>query len=200
MAPKRAPSEAEQLASLAACAHAQLANAGRALHDDVGPLLAGAGLFLSTAPDDPAVKEALAALDQAMERVRALSQQLNSSPADRMGLHKALLRIAEQNPAVEIAYTATAKLPRATTSAIYDATTAAIDAATQAQAERIQVTVTGDASLRVTIKDNGRKAARARALSLPTKLAAASGLRMSLATKNATIVSIAYGLRRSAGG
>ena len=118
MAPKRAPSEAEQLASLAARAHTQLANAGRALHDDVGPLLAGAGLFLSTAPDDPAVKEALAALDQAMERVRALSQQLNSSPADRMGLHKALLRIAEQNPAVEIAYTATAKLPRATASAI----------------------------------------------------------------------------------
>ena len=126
MAPKRAPSEAEQLASLAARAHTQLANAGRALHDDVGPLLAGAGLFLSTAPDDPAVKEALAALDQAMERVRALSQQLNSSPADRMGLHKALLRIAEQNPAVEIAYTATAKLPRATASAIYDATAAAI--------------------------------------------------------------------------
>ena len=126
-----------------------------------------------------------------MERVRALSQQLNSSPADRMGLHKALLRIAEQNPAVEIAYTATAKLPRATASSIYDATAAAIDAATQAQAERIQVTVTGDANLRVTIKDNGRKAARARALSLPTKLAEASGLRMSLATKNATIVSIA---------
>ena len=117
MAPKRAPSEAEQLASLAARAHTQLADAGRALHDDVGPLLAGAGLFLSTAPDDPAVKEALSALDQAMERVRALSQQLNSSPADRMGLHKALLRIAEQNPAVEIAYTATAKLPRATASA-----------------------------------------------------------------------------------
>ena len=175
MAPKRAPSEAEQLASLAARAHTQLANAGRALHDDVGPLLAGAGLFLSTAPDDPAVKEALAALDQAMERVRALSQQLNSSPADRMGLHKALLRIAEQNPAVEIAYTATAKLPRATASAIYDATAAAIDAATQAQAERIQVTVTGDANLRVTINDNGRKAARARALSLPIKLAEASG-------------------------
>lgn len=199
MAPKRAPSEAEQLASLAAHARTHLADAGRALHDDVGPLLAGAGLFLSTAPDDPAVKEALAALDQAMERVRALSQQLNPSPADRMGLHKALLRLAEENPALEIAYTATAKLPRAIASAIYDATAAAIDAAAQSQAERIQVTVTGDNALRVTIKDNGRKTARTRALSLPTKLAQASGLRMSLTTKNATIVSIAYGLRRSAG-
>jgi hypothetical protein len=117
-----------------------------------------------------------------------------------MGLHKALQRIAEQNPAVDIHYTATAKLPREASSAVYDATLAAIDAALQAKAERIQVTVTGDTNLRVRVQDNGRKTGRARALSLATKLAEASGLKLSTATRNGTIVSIQYGLRRTVGG
>lgn len=200
MATKRALSEAEQLASMTAQARASLANAGRALHDDVGPLLAGAGLWLSTASADPAVKEALAALDQAMERVRALSQELNPSPVDRMGLHQALLQFQQSNPAVDIHYAATAKLPRQAASAIYEATVAAIDIAARAKAERIQVDVTGDAGLRVRITDNGRPTARTRALSLLTKLAEASGLTVTASTRKSTIVSISYALRRSVSG
>ncbi len=200
MATKRVLTEAEQLASMTAQARASLANAGRALHDDVGPLLAGAGLWLSTAAVDPAVNEALAALDQAMERVRALSQELNPSPVDRMGLHQALLQLQQHNPAIEIHYATSAKLPRQIAAAIFDAAGAAIEIAARAKAERIQVDVTGDSGLRVRITDNGRPTARTRALSLLTKLAEASGLTVTASTRKSTIVSISYGLRRSVGG
>lgn len=189
--------EAQQLASLAAAARAELADTGRALHDDVGPLLAGAGLFLSTAPDDPAVKQALEALDQAMERVRALSQQLNPTPADRMGLEKALLRLQEQNSNIAVDYAASAKLPRPAAAAVYDAVAAAVEAAQRARAKRVHIEVSGEASLQVLVRDNGRRGKRD--LSVPRKLAEASGLRMTVTTRNDTIVSIAYGLRRTAG-
>jgi signal transduction histidine kinase len=59
--------------------------AGRMLHDEVGPLLAASGLRLQLLkmdfPDASAhVDEVLAILDDAMERVRALSQELAPSP------------------------------------------------------------------------------------------------------------------------
>jgi signal transduction histidine kinase len=58
--------------------------AGRILHDDVGPLLSASGLRLQLLkmdhPDASApVDEVLAILDDAMERVRALSQELAPS-------------------------------------------------------------------------------------------------------------------------
>lgn len=63
--------------------HLQLA--GKILHDDVAPLLAGAGLQLQILrmdhPETAAqVSEILSTLDDAMERVRKLSQQLAPSP------------------------------------------------------------------------------------------------------------------------
>lgn len=199
MATKRPSSEADILASRAVEAREQLTNAGRALHDDVAPLLAGAGLWLSTAPADPAIKEAMSALDQAMERVRELSQQLNQSPVDRMGLQNALLELQRQHPEVDVDYSATAKLPRPAASAIYDAALQAVRAALSSKAERIQIKVTGDAGIRLRIRDNGLPAGRARTLSLAIKLAQAAGLAMTVSTKNATIVSILYAVRRSAG-
>ncbi|MGA3189396.1 MAG: histidine kinase [Bryobacteraceae bacterium] len=62
-----------------------LRRAGKTLHDDVAPLLIGAGLQLQLLrmdhPETAArVTEILATLDDAMERVRALSQQLAPSP------------------------------------------------------------------------------------------------------------------------
>jgi signal transduction histidine kinase len=199
MATKRPSSEADILASLAVEAREQLVNTGRALHDDVAPLLAGAGLWLSTAPADPAIKEAMSALDQAMERVREISQQLNQSPVDRMGLQNALLELQQQYPEVDVTYSATAKLSRPAASAIYDAAVQAVRAALMAKAERIQIEVTGDAGLRIRIRDNGRPSGRARTLSLAMKLAQAAGLAMTVTTKNATIVSILYAVRRSTG-
>jgi signal transduction histidine kinase len=59
--------------------------AGQTLHDDVAPLLTGAGFQLQLLrmdhPETAAqVNEVLSVLDDAMERVRRLSQQLAPSP------------------------------------------------------------------------------------------------------------------------
>jgi signal transduction histidine kinase len=63
----------------------QIRSAGETLHDDVAPLLAGAGLQLQILrmdhPETAAqVNETLATLEDAMDRIRALSQQLAPSP------------------------------------------------------------------------------------------------------------------------
>jgi len=62
-----------------------LRRAGKTLHDDVAPLLAAAGLQLQLLRmDHPAAaaqaNEVLATLEDAMDRVRKLSQQLAPSP------------------------------------------------------------------------------------------------------------------------
>jgi signal transduction histidine kinase len=62
-----------------------LRHAGKTLHDDVAPLLVGVGLQLQLLrmdhPETAArVNEILSTLDDAMERVRRLSQQLAPSP------------------------------------------------------------------------------------------------------------------------
>jgi signal transduction histidine kinase len=63
----------------------KLRRAGKTLHDDVGPLLAAAGLRLQLLRMDhpqasEQVNELLVTLDDAMERIRALSREL-SPPA-----------------------------------------------------------------------------------------------------------------------
>ena len=63
-------------------AHEKLRRAGKTLHDDVGPLLAAAGLRLQLLRmDHPVaahqVNELLATLEDAMDRIRALSQELS---------------------------------------------------------------------------------------------------------------------------
>jgi signal transduction histidine kinase len=204
MAKKRVLSEADELADLCGNAHATLARAGRNLHDDVGPQLAGAGILLSLVKSDfpkaaSAIQEVLNALDGAMESVRALSQELNASPVDRLGLRHALTRFADQNPVVQLTYSATATLSRETAAALYDVASAAIRAAGKAGAERIRVSVTGTAGVRVRITDDGRSAGRIRALAVPKRLARAAGLAIELSTGKSTIVSVSYAVRRSAG-
>ena len=63
----------------------QLRRAGQSLHDDVAPLLAAAGLQLQLLRMDhpaaaPQVSEVLVTLEDAMDRIRKLSQQLAPSP------------------------------------------------------------------------------------------------------------------------
>lgn len=58
---------------------------GQTLHDDVAPLLVGAGLQLQLLRMDhpetaPRVAEVLVTLEAAVDRVRQLSQQLAPSP------------------------------------------------------------------------------------------------------------------------
>ncbi len=204
MAKKRAPNEAEELAALCAQAQATLARAGRSLHDNVGPQLAGAGMLLSLVKSDfpkatPAVDDILAALDQAMVHVRALSQELNASPVDRLGLQHALRRFSTQDPRVEVTFSATAKPSREVASVLYEAAAAAIRAALNAGAKRVRVRVTGSAGMRVRVADDGRVAGRLRALAITTKLAQAAGATVTISTIKSTIVSISYGVRRSAG-
>ncbi len=203
MANKRAarrPSEAEQLAVMCAEARAELANAGRALHDDIGPLLAGAGLWLSTDGESPAVKEAMGALERAMESVRALSQRLNPSPVDRLGLEKALLRLAANDPRVHVFYEAGAGWPRDAASAVFSIIEAAVNAAIAAGAREVTVRATGSARLTVRVADDGRKGGRRKALVIPMLLAREAGLVTAITTKQSTIVSIIYAHRRVAGG
>jgi signal transduction histidine kinase len=62
-----------------------LREAGKTLHDDVAPLLAGAGFQLQILRMDhpeaaSQIDETLATLEDAMDRVRKLSQQLAPSP------------------------------------------------------------------------------------------------------------------------
>ena len=62
-----------------------LRRAGAVLHDDVAPLLAGVGLQLQILrmdhPETAAqVNEILGTLEDAMDRIRRLSQQLAPSP------------------------------------------------------------------------------------------------------------------------
>jgi signal transduction histidine kinase len=59
--------------------------AGKSLHDDVAPLLAGAGFKLQLLRIDhpeiaPQISETLDTLEDAMDRVRKLSQELAPSP------------------------------------------------------------------------------------------------------------------------
>ena len=59
--------------------------AGKTLHDDVAPLLSGAGLQLQLLRMDhpetaSQITETLATLEDAMDRIRKLSQELAPSP------------------------------------------------------------------------------------------------------------------------
>ncbi|MEO5922905.1 MAG: histidine kinase [Bryobacteraceae bacterium] len=204
MAKQSAGSETEELAALCAKAHATLARAGRSLHDDVGPQLAGSGLLLSLVKSDfpkaaPAVEDVLVALNKAMESVRALSQELNASPVDRLGLRHALTRFSERDPRIEITYTATTTLSREAASAVYEAAAAAIRAAQDAEAKQIRVHVTGTAGISIRITDNGRAAGRKRALAVPLRLAQAAGIAITVTTGKSTIVAVSHALRRSTG-
>jgi len=63
----------------------KLRRAGKALHDDVGPLLVSVGLRLQLLRMDhpqaaEQINELLVTLDDAMERVRSLSRELSPSP------------------------------------------------------------------------------------------------------------------------
>ncbi len=59
--------------------------AGKALHDEIGPLLSAAGLRLQLLRMDfpettDSVREITRSLDEVIDRVRALSQELKPSP------------------------------------------------------------------------------------------------------------------------
>lgn len=193
------------------CSVSDTANrCGRALHDDAGPLLSAAGLRLQLLRmDHPGIEREAepisVILDQAYERIRAISQELAPSPVLRVGLRAALERFAKpsaERPGIEVRsnYRVTSEVPVEAGCALYAAAQAVIGVASSFDATRIAITAQGSRQITIRIADNGRIRGRAKALSVARKIAAAQQLEMTAATKQGTIVSIRYALRRPAGG
>ncbi len=181
--------------------------AGRVLHDDVGPLLSAAGLRLQLLRMDfpetaEALREAMQALDAAMERVRALSQELNPSPVFRVGLKNALGDLVEryrgQFPGnMVLVFATSSQLPLETAAAMFEAASVAIaEAVEHAEATRIDVSIRGQKTVTLSVKDNGKGRRPSRALAIAALLARHAGLTFDVSTGRVTIVRINYVLRR----
>jgi len=198
-------SDAEQMAALYVQARSALVRAGRALHDHVGSPLTAAGVQLQLLrmdlPDAKVqIDETLRILEEALDRVRSISQDLCPSPAYRGGLKQALLRLADQHASsgchIDVEYSSTAVVPGEFAAAIHETAAAAVEKAVSDGASHVSITVRGADNLVVRISDDGRKSGRARALSTPAMLAREQGLRFECGAGNGTIV-IRYALRRS---
>jgi signal transduction histidine kinase len=220
--PKRAL--AQTLAEALVRSAAEQRQAGRVLHDDVGPLLSAAGLRLQILrmdfPDTAArAREVTEVLDDAMDRVRALCQQLNSSAVDRVGFQNAMEAMMESRRQefagrLHLRFTATARLPPEAAVALYDAAAAAVsDAVRNSGASQIQVFVLGSSGgsnkggsskggsgrVSVRVKHNGRRGSH-RSLAMAAQIARGAGLEFDVLTGNGTIVRIQYAFRRPTGG
>jgi len=211
---------AQQLAEALVGRAAEQRQAGRVLHDDIGPLLSAAGLRLQILRMDfpdiaEGVREAMETLDDAMDRVRVLSQQLNPSVVDRMGFQSAIEWMVEAHRQkfagrLELRFTASARLPPEAAAAMYDAADAAVsDAVLFSQGSRVIVRVAGagggnsgtnkSGKISIQIKDNGRDRSD-RTLAMASQIARAAGLEFKVSTGKGTIVGIHYAFRRASGG
>ncbi|MBZ5633824.1 MAG: hypothetical protein LAO55_11940 [Acidobacteriia bacterium] len=208
-AKKTVKSDVEQVAALYVQARAMLIRAGRTLHDHIGSSLSAAGVQLQLlSMDMPAAQErigeTLRILEEALDRVRDLSQNLCPSPAYRGGLKQALLRLVDQYGSgscqIEVEYSVTAAVPAEIAVALYEAGCAAVEQALQRGAARVNIAVRGTGRVVLRIVDDGRKTGRARALSAIRSLAREQGLAFECTTGKSTIVSICYASRRTARG
>jgi len=203
--------EAEQLARELFEANSKLRAAGRALHDQVGPLLTAAGIGLNLLQADhpqaaASASEVTQTLDQAMERVRALSRELNPSFAAHLGLKKALETLADNIRAgfkgtVHFAWASSIAPPADAAVAIYEAASAALaPAAADRTATQISISARGDRNLIVTIDSNGRARLPAAAVKALNRRVKPAKISLDTGTKKSTIVSINYAPRRPARG
>jgi len=181
--------------------------AGRVLHDDVGPRLSAAGLRLQLlAMDYPETKErvgeVLEVLEGAMERVRAVSQELNPSPVYRTGLKNSLAALIELlrlefAGQIRFSFTTKARLPVEIAAAIYDAASGVLAVAVKS-ASRIEVSVTGAKRPRVRIRYNHQGSARP--LRRAELLARHAGLDFEISTGKGTMIWITHAVQRSSRG
>jgi signal transduction histidine kinase len=210
----------DELARECVRTYAELRRATGVLHDDVGSLLAVAGLRLQLlSMDFPAasarVAEAAEALEGVMEHVRKLSRELEPSPVRRTGLKNALQDLAESfaeslatsgGAGVTVRYTATVNLAALAADAVYRAIASAVTAAWVAPGvTRIAISVSGSRSLTARVAHDGRQRYASRELAAAGLLARHSGLGFEIIsrhnkTKRGTIVVIQYAGRRTAGG
>jgi signal transduction histidine kinase len=216
MSPK---SPADELARECVALYTELRRASGLLHDEVGALLAVAGLRLQLLNMDfpevgARVAEVAEALDGVMEHVRKLSRQLEPSPVRRTGLKNALLDLAGTYGGVTLRYTATAVLAPVAVDALYRAIASVVRAASIAPGvTRIAVSVSGSRSVtaRITWSGwSGRLQNADKTLAVAALLACHSGMSFEMAAKpekkrqnktnQGTIVVIQYAGRRPAGG
>jgi signal transduction histidine kinase len=202
---------ADDLAQACVQAQAELRRAGRALHDEIGALLAVAGVRLQLlrmdVPDLAERTEELGeVLDRAMEAVRVLSQDLDPSPVRRLGLKNALLGLAKRHSEarrrqVTVRSTISSALPPEVAEVIYQAASHAVmAAAARPDVTRIRITAAGARGVTVRVADNGSKPRPHSSLAMAAMLARQSGLSFETSTRRGTIVSIRYALQRSSGG
>ena len=195
--------EADQLARALFEAQSDRRQAGRTLHDQVGPLLSASGLHLQLLSLDhpqaaPAAAEIALLLERTMEQVRALSRRLNASPAAALGLPNALAQLAAQRAesfrgTIRVSYTATAKLPSDAAVALYEAVESAVDFFSQDRsATRIVISVRGAARLTARIACDGRARWPRARLGAEARRAHPAGLELDARTEQGTIVSIRY--------
>ena len=210
---------ADELARELAAARVELRRAAQVLHDDVGSLLAVAGLRLQLLRMDhpelaqPALvqrtSEVSEALDGVMQHLRTLSRELEPSPVRRTGLKNALLDLAEtrmEETGADIAlrYTATATPAPAAADAMYHAIEAALTSAVArvpANSRRVTLSVSGARSLTARVGYAGRPKRGDAGLAAAGLLAGHAGLRFDVqVTKRGTIVSIRHANHRSSRG
>jgi signal transduction histidine kinase len=207
-----APSTADELAEACVAARRERHRASRVLHNDVGSLLAVAGLRLQLLQMDfpetsQATGELAAALDGAMTQLRELIKQLDPSPVARTGLKNALIDLANRyrdgfGPDgfdMRLKYTATAAVEPDIAEGIYLAAADVVGVAAFASGvTRITMAVSGTAALRVRISFDGNPRGLRNKLAAVARLAHYGGLGFEVTTKQGTIVAIRYALRRPA--
>jgi signal transduction histidine kinase len=203
---------ADELARACVQAQAELRRAGRVLHDEIGSLLAVAGVRLQLlrmdVPDlTERTQELGETLDRAMEAVRALSQDLDPSPVRRLGLKNALRNLAKRHSEarrrqVTVRSTMSGALPPEVAELVYQAASRAVMAAAgRADVTRIRISASGARSVTVRVADNGGKpGSNSSTLSMAAMLARHAGLSFETATGKGTIVSIRYAIRRTSSG
>lgn len=209
-------SPADDLARECVVLSAELRRASNLLHDEIGALLAVAGLRLQLLsmdfPDAGArVAEVAQALDGVMEHVRRLSRQLEPSPVRRTGLKNALQDLTKAFGSVTLRYTATAVLDGAAVDALYRAIASAVAAASIAPGVAlVAISVKGSRSVTARIICNSHFRNAGKQLEVAALLARHSGLTFEITaasekmprhkTNQGTIVVIQYAGRSPAGG
>lgn len=203
--------EADQLARELFETRLRLRASGRALHDEVGPLLSAAGIRLELLRGDHpeaagAVHQALLALEEAMERVRVLSRELNPPPAAHLGLKKALANLVEARASsfagpIRFSYAASVEVPEPAAAALYEAASAVLARIlADPSATSVAMAVSGSRNVTVKIESKGRGRFPRAALAAIERRVRPAGIVLASTTKQDTIVWIKYASRRPARG
>jgi signal transduction histidine kinase len=201
-------STSDELAEVCVAARQEMRRASRVLHDEIGSLLAVAGLRLQLLQMDyPEASEGTAelasALEGAMRHTRTLSKELDPSPVSRAGLENSLIDLVKRyregyGVETELKYTATALIAPEIAEALYLAAADAVGvAAFTAGVRRIKIAAAGSRSVTVRVAFDGNPRGVRAKLAAAELLALHSGLRFVVTTGKGTIVSIQYALRRS---